>query len=399
MGIKERKNKTYEKIKNKVLKNNIPFNIPFTTGKEIKFIKETQINGHLSSNGFFSQKCHQWLEQNTKTKKAMLTHSCSAALEMAALLLDIKSGDEIIMPSFTFVSTANAFVLRGATPVFVDIRADTLNIDEKKIKNAISKRTKAIVVVHYAGVACEMDTIMTVAKRYNISVIEDAAHATLAYYKNKVLGSIGTMGTYSFHETKNIISGEGGALLINNKKLIERAEIIREKGTNRNQFFLGKVDKYNWQDIGSSYSMNEITAAFLWSQLNASKKITNKRLKIWENYHKLFESLEKEKLIRRPIIPNNCKHNAHLYYVILSTKVNRKIILKKLRKINIEAVFHYYPLHLSPAGIKYGKISKDLKNTFHISKRLIRLPFWIGIKYSQQIFIVKNLKYIIKESI
>ena len=294
----------------------IPFNKPFVTGTELRSIEEALSSLHLSGDGTFTKKCHQWLEKTTGTKKALLTHSCTAALEMAAILADIQPGDEVIMPSYTFVSTANAFVLRGGIPVFVDIRPDTLNIDENLIEAAITNKTKAIVPVHYAGVACEMDTIMRIAEKHNLLVIEDAAQGVMGFYKGKALGTIGHLGAYSFHETKNIISGEGGALLINDPRFIERAEIIREKGTNRSQFFRGEIDKYTWVDIGSSFLPSEIIAAFLWSQLESSQNITNQRLETWEQYHKGFKELEVSKKIRRPIIPGDCSHNAHMYYIL-----------------------------------------------------------------------------------
>ena len=295
----------------------IPFNKPHLTHKEMGYISNAHALGQLSGDGYYTKMCHKWFENNLGAKKALLTHSCTAALEMTAILSEIAPGDEVIMPSYTFVSTANAFVLRGGVPVFVDIREDTLNIDEKLIEQAITKKTKAIAVVHYAGVACEMDTILRIAKKHKLIVIEDAAQAFPAKYKNKFLGSIGDMGTYSFHETKNVISGEGGALILNNPKFIKRAEIIREKGTNRSQFLEGKIDKYTWVDIGSSYLPGEIISAFLMGQLENAMEITEKRLKIWNTYHKELEKLELEHKLRRPIIPKTCEHNAHMYYILL----------------------------------------------------------------------------------
>ena len=281
----------------------VPFNKPYMTGKELFYIAEAHFNGMLAGDGPFTKKCHRWLEEQTGAQKALLTHSCTAALEMAAILADIQPGDEVIMPSYTFVSTANAFVLRGGVPVFVDIRPDTLNIDETLIEAAITSRTKAIVPVHYAGVACEMDTIMDIARRHNLLVIEDAAQGVLSTYKGKTLGTIGHMGAYSFHETKNVISGEGGALLINDARFIERAEIIREKGTNRSQFFRGQVDKYTWVDVGSSYLPGEVIAAFLWAQLEDASNITARRLAIWEQYHRGLHALERQGRLRRPVVP------------------------------------------------------------------------------------------------
>jgi dTDP-4-amino-4,6-dideoxygalactose transaminase len=357
----------------------IPFNKPYMTGKELFYIAEAHFNCMLAGDGPFTKKCHDWLEEKTGTKKALLTHSCTAALEMAAILADIQPGDEVIMPSYTFVSTANAFVLRGGVPVFVDIRADTLNIDENLIEAAVTSKTKAIVPVHYAGIACEMDTIMAIAQRYNLLVIEDAAQGVMSTYKGRALGSIGDLGTYSFHETKNVISGEGGALLINNPDLAARAEVIREKGTNRSQFFRGQVDKYTWQDIGSSYLPGELVAAFLWAQLEEADKITLSRLDSWQYYHDNLKSLEQSGVIQRPTIPDNIEYNAHMYYVLLSSGIDRKQVLDKLRDNGIAAVFHYVPLHASPAGTQYGKAYGELKNTNLLSDRIVRLPLWMGI--------------------
>lgn len=295
----------------------IGFNKPYLTGRELDHIGEAHAKSKLSGDGRFTGLCNTWLEQRTGCHKALLTHSCTAALEMSAILADIQPGDEVIMPSYTFVSTANAFVLRGGVPVFVDIRPDTLNIDESLIEAAITDKTKAIVPVHYAGVACEMDAIMAIANRYKLLVIEDAAQGVLANYKGRALGSIGHLGCFSFHETKNIISGEGGALLINDPRLVDRAEVIREKGTNRSRFFRGEVDKYTWEDIGSSYLPGEITAAFLWAQMQEADAITAQRVDIWNRYHEAFENLEKSGRLRRPVIPVDCNHNAHMYYLLL----------------------------------------------------------------------------------
>lgn len=358
----------------------IPFNKPFMTGKELFYIAEAHFNGMLAGDGPFTKKCHAWLEQQTGTKKALLTHSCTAALEMAAILADIQPGDEIIMPSYTFVSTANAFVLRGAVPVFVDIRPDTLNIDETKIEAAITPKTKAIVPVHYAGVGCEMDTIMDIAERHNLLVIEDAAQGIFATYKGKTLGTIGHMGAYSFHETKNVISGEGGALLINDERFTERAEIIREKGTNRSQFFRGQVDKYTWVDIGSSYLPGEVIAAFLWAQFEDAVNITERRLNIWEHYHRGLHALERQGLLSRPIIPNQCQHNAHMYYILLNSLEARTQLIEKMREQDICPVFHYVPLHSSPAGGEYGRTHGEMTHTNDLSDRLLRLPMWGGLE-------------------
>lgn len=354
------------------------------TGKELLYIAEAHSNSILAGDGPFTKKCHTWLEEKTGTKKALLTHSCTAALEMAAILADIQVGDEVIMPSYTFVSTANAFVLRGGVPVFVDIRPDTLNIDENLIEQAITPQTKAIAVVHYAGVACEMDTIMAIAKRHGLLVIEDAAQAVMSTYKGKALGSIGHLGCYSFHETKNVISGEGGALLINDEKLIGRAEIIREKGTDRSRFFRGQVDKYTWCDLGSSFLPGEITAAFLYAQLEEAQKITNMRLELWQKYHELLAPLEEEGFVRRPLIGEGCEQNAHMYYVHLGSAINRNKVLAELRENEIFAVFHYVPLHSSEAGLKFGRSAGDMKYTDALSASLVRLPMWLGLAYQQQ---------------
>jgi len=358
----------------------IVFNKPFVIGNEFKNIEEAINRQHLSGDGYFTKNCNSWLEEKLSCHKALLTHSCTAALEMAAILIDIQPGDEIIMPSYTFVSTANAFVLRGGVPVFVDIRPDTLNIDERKIEQAITDRTKAIVPVHYAGVSCEMNYIMEIAERYNLIVIEDAAQGLMSAYEGKALGSIGHLGTLSFHETKNIISGEGGALLINDPHFVERAEIIREKGTNRSRFFRGEVDKYTWVDIGSSYLPSEMIAAFLWAQMEKADSITASRNKTWNCYHDAFVELEKQGIVRRPIIPKNCKFNSHLYYLLFTDLGTRTKVLEYLKKKEIHAVFHYVSLHNSPAGKKYGKISESLEVTEKISDCLLRLPLWVGME-------------------
>ncbi len=365
------------------------------TGTELSYITEANLNGMLAGDGPYTKKCHDWLEQKTGTKKALLTHSCTAALEMAAILLDIQSGDEIIMPSYTFVSTANAFVLRGGIPVFVDIRPDTLNIDETKIVQAITPRTKAIVVVHYAGVACEMDTIINIAQSHNLFVVEDAAQAVMSKYKGKVLGTIGHLGTYSFHETKNIISGEGGALLINDIQFTERAEIIREKGTNRSQFFRGQIDKYTWMDIGSSYLPGEIIAAFLWAQMEEAKKITQKRLDIWDGYHRALLTLENAGKLRRPFAPEHCEHNAHMYYILLESLAKRTEIITKMKEEGINTVFHYVPLHNSPAGIKYARVSGTMTHTNDLSNRLLRLPLWFNLLEAEKNKVVDVLNRLI----
>jgi dTDP-4-amino-4,6-dideoxygalactose transaminase len=331
----------------------------------------------LAGDGPFTKRCHLWLENKTGCAKALLTHSCTAALEMSALLLDIQPGDEVIMPSYTFVSTANAFVLRGGVPVFVDIREDTLNLDERLIESAITPRTRAIVPVHYAGVACEMDTIMDIARRHGLAVVEDAAQGVMASYKGRALGANGDLGAYSFHETKNVISGEGGALLVNDPDLVLRAEIIREKGTDRSRFFRGEVDKYTWQEVGSSFLPGELIAAFLWAQFEEAESITQKRLAIWQQYHAAFAELEMAGLLRRPIVPGECQHNAHMYYVLLAPDIDRQQVIDSLKAADIFPVFHYVPLHDSPAGRRYGRVHGSMTHTTDLSARLLRLPLWV----------------------
>ena len=357
----------------------IPFNKPYMTGRELDYIQRAHANGHLSGDGPFTRRCHAWLEQAIGSHKALLTHSCTAALEMAAILIDLQPGDEVIMPSYTFVSTANAFVLRGAVPVFVDIREDTLNIDESRIEAAITSRTRAICVVHYAGVGCEMDTIMAIADRHGLYVIEDAAQGIVSTYRDRPLGSFGHLAALSFHETKNIISGEGGALLINDERLVERAEIIREKGTNRSKFFRGQVDKYTWVDLGSSYLPGEIVAAFLSAQLEEAIQITQRRLVLWAEYHRWAEPHESLGRVRRPIIPPTCGQNGHMYYLLLPDLASRTRFLEELRKADVGAVFHYVPLHSSPGGIRYGRVHGAMEITDRLSERLVRMPFWLGL--------------------
>jgi dTDP-4-amino-4,6-dideoxygalactose transaminase len=358
----------------------IPFNKPYMTGRELGYIAQAHANGHLAGNGQFSKRCCAWLESRIGSQKALLTHSCTAALEMAAILSGVGVGDEVIMPSFTFVSTANAFVLRGATPVFVDVRPDTLNIDETRIEEAITPRTKAIVPVHYAGVGCDMDAIMEIAARHDLLVIEDAAQGLLADYKGRPLGGIGHLAALSFHETKNIISGEGGALLINDPRFLERAEIIWEKGTNRAQFFRGQVDKYTWVDLGSSYLPGEIIAAFLWAQMEEADAITRRRLDIWARYHAAFAGLEDSGRIRRPIVPGDCIHNAHMYYLLMPSLDTRSAFIERLQSAGINPVFHYVPLHSSPFGRSAGRWAGDMTNTESASERLVRLPLWLGLE-------------------
>jgi dTDP-4-amino-4,6-dideoxygalactose transaminase len=362
----------------------IPFNKPYLTGRELEYIQQAHANGQLSGNGPFTKKCQAWIERNSGSLKALLTHSCTGALEMSAILVDLQSGDEVIMPSYTFVSTANAFVLRGAVPVFLDIRPDTLNIDETQIEDAITPKTKAIVAVHYAGVACEMDVLLAIARKHNLLVIEDAAQGIGSKYKGRPLGSLGHFGALSFHETKNIISGEGGALLVNEKPFLERAEIIWEKGTNRQKFLNGQVDKYTWVDIGSSYLPGELGAAFLYAQMEKIDEITSRRLKMWDLYHQAFEDMERKGKVRRPIVPSGCSHNAHMYYMLLENRLERNRFLEVMNeKYDINAVFHYIPLHNSPAGSRFGRANSPLPVTEDLSGRIVRLPLWLGLEEHQ----------------
>ncbi len=354
----------------------IPYNKPFIVGKELYNIAQAVIEAHLSGDGPFTKRCHQWLEEQLNCRKALLTNSCTAALEMAAILCDIKPGDEVIMPSFTFVSTANAFVLRGAVPVFIDIRPDTLNLDEKKIVQAVTPQTRAIVPVHYAGIPCEMDKISEIADEHHLYVIEDAAQALLSKYKDKALGTIGHLGCLSFHETKNIISGEGGALLINDDRFIERAEIIREKGTNRNRFLRGEVDKYTWVDIGSSFLPSELVGAFLYAQFEMAEKIISVRCKIFNKYYQLLKPFEDKGIIRLPYVEELNVCNGHIFYIILRSNDERTRLIDFLKGFGIYAIFHYIPLHSSPAGIKFGRTNGDLSNTECLSDRILRLPMY-----------------------
>jgi dTDP-4-amino-4,6-dideoxygalactose transaminase len=355
----------------------IPFNKPFIAGKELYYIAQSVlVESHLSGDGPFSKRCQQWLEKNLGCVKALLTHSCTGALEMSAILCDIKPGDEVIMPSFTFVSTANAFVLRGGVPVFVDIKPDTLNLDERLIEEAITPRTKVLVPVHYAGVPCAMDEIMELAGKHDLLVVEDAAQGLFSTYKGRNLGTIGHMGCLSFHETKNIISGEGGALLVNDWRFARRAEIIREKGTNRKEYFRGEVDKYTWVDIGSSFLPSELVGAFLYAQLEECDKIIAVRRRIFERYYNLLQPLEVEGLIRLPSVADECRCNGHIFYLIVQSADERRRLEKFLNEKGILAVFHYVPLHSSPAGIKYGRVSGDMGVTDDLSDRLVRLPMY-----------------------
>jgi len=369
----------------------IPFNKFYLTGNEESYISDSLKQNKISGANKYTKLSEKILEEKLNVQKVFLTPSCTAALEMVPLLLDLELGDEVIMPSFTFVSTANAFVLKGVIPVFVDIRPDNFNIDENKIEEAISEKTKAIMVVHYAGIACNMDEILKLAKKHNLFVIEDAAHAIGAKYKDKYLGTIGDLGTFSFHDTKNITCGEGGALLINNPKLNERSEIIREKGTNRNKFFRGEVDKYTWVDIGSSFLLSEITAAFLFAQLEKLEEINARRINIWERYLNGFKHLENNSLLQLPALTINSKHNAHIFYLVLRSLEERTRLIEYLKKNNISAYFHYVPLHNSPAGIKFGKTPHKLIYTENFSERILRIPLFVDLKNEEISFIIDKI--------
>lgn len=366
----------------------LPFNKPAITGKELSYIQEAMSLNKLSGDGDFTNKCRLWIEKNFDCKKALLTTSCTHALEMAAILADIQAGDEVIMPSYTFVSTANAFVLRGAKIIFVDIRPDTMNINEKLIERAITERTKAIVPVHYAGVTCDMDTIMEIAERYKLIVIEDAAQAVMSTSNGRALGTIGHFGCFSFHETKNYNCGEGGALLINDKRFIERAEIIREKGTNRSQYFRGQVDKYSWVDIGSSYLLSEINAAFLYAQLDHAEIINRDRLQSWMTYHQGFNLLNERGCIELPVIPDGCNHNAHMYYIKVKNLEERTKLIEYLKERGVLSVFHYVPLHSSVAGEHFSRFNGSDQFTTVESERLIRMPMYYGLE-------ITSIKYVV----
>ncbi|MCB4378790.1 dTDP-4-amino-4,6-dideoxygalactose transaminase [Synechococcus sp. MU1650] len=357
----------------------IPFNSPHLSGNELEYIVDAHKNGQLAGDGKYTKKCSELLESLTQTSRALITHSCTAALEMSAILLGLEPGDEVIMPSYTFVSTANAFVLRGAVPVFVDVDISTFNINPEAVKDAITDKTKAIIAVHYAGLSCDMDRLMSIASDFNLPVIEDAAQALMSTYKSRNLGSLGQLASVSFHETKNIISGEGGALLINDNSFLDRAEIIREKGTDRSRFFRGEVDKYTWVDIGSSYLPGELIAAFLYAQLQSVTNITNKRLRNWNTYNDALSDLEEKGLLRRQSIPDYCSHNAHMFFIVLDSKEQRAQLIDFLKMNSIYSVFHYVPLHSSPAGIKYGRVSGSLDNTQIAAERLLRLPMGYSI--------------------
>lgn len=370
----------------------INFNVPPYTGKEIEYIRQAVENQKICGDGPFTKKCNEWIEKKTGTAKCLLTTSCTHATELAALLCNIKEGDEVIMPSYTFVSTADAFVLRGAKAVFVDIRPDTMNIDENLIEDAITDRTKAIVAVHYAGVGCEMDKIMEIAKKHNLFVVEDAAQGIMATYKGKALGSIGDFGCYSFHETKNLSMGEGGALLIKDEKYIEDAEIFREKGTDRSKYFRGQVDKYRWMNYGSSYLPSDMNAAYLWAQLEIADKITQTRLERWNQYNELMQPLKERGLLELPVIPDGCEHNAHMYYAKAKDLEERTRLLAFLKEKGVLSVFHYIPLHTAPAGIKYGRFHGEDKYTTKESERLFRLPMYYTLTEEDVCYCVNKVK-------
>ena len=370
----------------------IRFNVPPFTGKEMDYIKKAVENQKICGDGEFTKKCNEWLENKTGATKALLTTSCTHATEMAAILSDIKPGDEVIMPSYTFVSTADAFVLRGAKAVFVDVRPDTMNIDENLIEDAITEKTKAIVPVHYAGVSCEMDKIMEIAKNHNLMVIEDAAQGIMSEYKGKALGTFGEYGCFSFHETKNFSMGEGGALLIRDKENIEHAEIVREKGTNRAKFFRGQIDKYTWVDAGSSYLPSELNAAYLYAQLELANEITADRMHTWNMYYDAFEELENKERIERPFIPSDCKHNAHMFYLKCKDLEERTAFIKFLGENGILAVFHYIPLHGAPAGKMFGRFNGEDVYTTKESERLVRLPLYYGLKEEEVEYIIGKVK-------
>jgi dTDP-4-amino-4,6-dideoxygalactose transaminase len=366
-----------------VASSTVPFNKPYVTGAEFDYIQEAIDNAHLAGSGPFSRRCSDYLKERLGAQSVLLTHSCTGALEMAALLADVQPGDEVILPSFTFTSTATAFALRGAVPVFVDVREDTLNLDESLVEAAITPRTRALVAVHYAGIGCEMRILADIAERRGLMLIEDAAQGFCSDYHGAPLGSLGSLGTLSFHETKNVISGEGGALVVNDPALVERAEVLHEKGTNRRAFFRGQVDKYSWVDLGSSFVASELAAAFLWAQLEQDDWITGQRMAIWERYHDGFAELQASGRVRRPIVPRGAGHNAHMYYLLLETMDARDRAIEDLAELGVAAVFHYVPLHSAPAGRRLGRAVGTLSVTDDVSGRLLRLPLWVGMTNEQ----------------
>ncbi len=375
----------------------ICFNEPPYIGKELEYMEQAIREHKICGDGEFTKRCNAWLEKRTGAGKVLLTTSCTHATEMAAILLNIQEGDEVIMPSYTFVSTADAFVMRGATVVFVDIRPDTMNLDEKLIESAITEKTKAIVPVHYAGVSCEMDVIMDIAQKHHLAVVEDAAQGVMSCYNGKALGTIGDFGCFSFHETKNYSMGEGGALLIRDKKYIEDAEIIREKGTNRSQFFRGQIDKYTWVKAGSSYLPSDMNAAYLWAQLEVAEQINEKRLLLWERYYEELESLQREGILQLPSIPEKCTHNAHMFYVKAKDLEERTALINFLKEKGIMAVFHYIPLHSAPAGRKYGRFVGEDKYTTKESERLMRLPMYYNMQIEQVLYVTGAVKQFYKK--
>jgi dTDP-4-amino-4,6-dideoxygalactose transaminase len=357
----------------------IPFNHPYTTGRELAAISDAISRGHISADGEYGRLCRLRLQEMLEAQQALVVHSCTAALELSALLLDVGPGDEVIMPSYTFVTTATAFALRGATPVFVDVRPDTMNLDESLVEAAITDRTRAIVPVHYAGVACDMQALGAIGDAYSVPLVEDAAQGICASYRGRSLGTIGSFGSISFHETKNVTCGNGGALIVNDERYFERAEVLRDKGTNRSSFIRGDVDKYTWLDVGSSYAISDLAAAFLLPQLQDSGSITLERRALWDRYHESFAAAEEDGLLRRPIVPDDVEHNAHMYYLLLGSNRARDHLIEQLDERRINAVFHYVPLHSSPAGRRYGRAHGSLSVTEEMSGRLVRLPLWAGM--------------------
>jgi dTDP-4-amino-4,6-dideoxygalactose transaminase len=366
-----------------VASSTVPFNTPYVTGAEFEYIQEAIDNAHLAGSGPFSRRCADYLKERLGAQSVLLTHSCTGALEMAALLANVQPGDEVILPSFTFTSTATAFALRGAVPVFVDVREDTLNLDESLVEAAITPRTRVLIAVHYAGIGCEMSTLADIAERRGLMLVEDAAQGFCSDYHGAPLGSLGSLGTLSFHETKNVISGEGGALVVNDPALVERAEVLHEKGTDRRAFFRGQVDKYSWVDLGSSFVASELAAAFLWAQLEQDDWITGQRMAIWERYHEGFAELEASGRLRRPVVPSGAGHNAHMYYLLLETMDARDKVIHDLAELGVAAVFHYVPLHSAPAGRRLGRAVGTLSVTDDVSGRLLRLPLWVGMTDEQ----------------
>ena len=370
----------------------IPFNRPYATGAEFDYIREAIANEHVSGNGPFTRRCTDQLQQELGSDRVLLTHSCTGALEMAMLLADVAPGDEVIVPSFAFPSLPNAIALRGGVPVFVDIRADTLNLDERLVEDAITARTRVLAPIDYAGVGSEMESFSALARAHGLVVVQDAAQGYGALYRGAPLGALADLACLSFHETKNVMCGEGGALLVNRREWVERAEIIQEKGTDRSKFFRGEVDKYTWVDLGSSYLVSDIGAAFLWAQLEHAHEITAKRLAIWDVYHEALEDLENDGGLRRPVVPDHCSHNAHMYYVLLEQGRDRDRFIERLGEAGVGAVSHYVPLHSSPAGLRYGRVHGSLEVTEDMSERLLRLPLWVGMTEDDAAYVAGGLR-------